>query len=125
VFPYGVSRSRLEKALRDLHIPAYVARDVSDADALVVLHSTYQRRPPKVREAMQRNLPIAIVRSNTYAQLASALRDLFHKPQGGESAEERALREAEEGVEYVLADGGTLRTLAPEQLPAPPAAPTD
>jgi Uncharacterized protein conserved in bacteria, COG3854 len=102
VFPYGVSRSRLEKALRDLHIPAYVARDVSDADALVVLHSTYQRRPPKVREAMQRNLPIAVVRSNTYAQLVSALRDLFHKPQNGESAEERALREAEEGVEYVL-----------------------
>lgn len=103
VFPYGVSRSRLEKALRDLHLPAYVARDVSDADAVVVLHSTYQRRPPKVREAMQRNLPIAVVRSNTYAQLVSALRDLFHKPQSGESAEERALREAEEGVEYVLA----------------------
>ncbi|MDM7461967.1 MAG: R3H domain-containing nucleic acid-binding protein [bacterium] len=102
VFPYGVSRSRLEKALRDLHLPAYVARDVSDADALVVLHSTYQRRPPKVREAMQRNMPIAIVRSNTYAQLVSALRDLFHKPHDGETAEERALREAEAGVEYVL-----------------------
>ncbi|MCS6919293.1 MAG: hypothetical protein NZM28_05945, partial [Fimbriimonadales bacterium] len=103
VFPYGVSRSRVEKALRDLHLPAYVARDVSDADAVVVLHSTFQRRPPKVREALQRNLPIAIVRSNTYAQLVSALRDLFHKPQNGESAEERALREAEEGVEHVLA----------------------
>ncbi len=103
VFPYGVSRSRLEKALRELHIPAYTARDVSDADAMVVLHSTFQRRPPKVREALQRNLPIAIVRSNTYAQLVSALRELFQKPQGGESAEERALREAEEGVEYVLA----------------------
>ena len=103
VFPYGVSRSRLEKALRDLHLPAYVARDVSDADAVIVLHSTYQRRPPKVREAVQRNLPIAVVRSNTYAQLVSALRDLFHKPANGESAEERALREAEEGVEHVLA----------------------
>lgn len=103
VFPYGVSRSRLEKALRDLHLPAYVARDVSDADALVVLHSTYQRRPPKVREAIQRNLPVAVVRSNTYAQLVSALRDLFHKPSNGESAEDRALREAEEGVEHVLA----------------------
>ncbi|MCS7208471.1 MAG: AAA family ATPase [Fimbriimonadales bacterium] len=103
VFAYGVSRSRLEKALRELHLPAYTARDVSDADAMVVLHSTFQRRPPKVREALQRNLPIAIVRSNTYAQLLNALRELFHKPQAGESAEERALREAEEGVEYVLA----------------------
>lgn len=102
IFPYGVSRSRLEKALRDLRVPAYVARDVSDADAMVVLHSTYQRRPPKVREALQKQIPIAVVRSNTYAQLAHALRELFEKPQTDESAEERALREAEEGVEYVL-----------------------
>ncbi|GBC90878.1 MAG: hypothetical protein N2045_04845 [Fimbriimonadales bacterium] len=102
VFPYGVSRSRLEKALRDLRVPAYVARDVSDADAMVVLHSTYQRRPPKVREALQKQIPIAVVRSNTYAQLAHALRELFEKPHTDESAEERALREAEEGVEYVL-----------------------
>ncbi len=103
IFPYGVSRSRLEKALRDLHLPAYVARDVSDADAMVVIHSTFQRRPPKVREALNKQIPIAVVRSNTYAQLASALRDLFHRPQQDESAEERALREAEEGVEHVLA----------------------
>ncbi|GBC94127.1 hypothetical protein HRbin15_02635 [bacterium HR15] len=103
IFPYGVSRSRLEKALRELRIPAYIARDVSDADAMVVIHSTFQRRPPKVREALQRQIPIAIVRSNTYSQLASALRELFERPQADESAEERALREAEEGVEYVLA----------------------
>ncbi len=103
VFPYGVSRSRLEKALRDLHLPAYVARDVSDADAMVVIHSTFQRRPPKVREALNKQIPIAVVRSNTYAQLASALRDLFHRSQNDESAEDRALREAEEGVEHVLA----------------------
>ena len=65
--------------------------------------SPFQRRPPKVREALQRQIPIAIVRSNTYSQLASALRELFERPQADESAEERALREAEEGVEYVLA----------------------
>jgi len=103
IFPYGVSRSRLEKALRELRIPAYIARDVSDADAMVVIHSTFQRRPPKVREALQRQIPIAVVRSNTYSQLANALRELFERPQTDESAEERALREAEEGVEYVLA----------------------
>ncbi|MEN3002305.1 MAG: R3H domain-containing nucleic acid-binding protein [Armatimonadota bacterium] len=103
IFPYGVSRSRLERALRELRVPAYIARDVSDADAMVVIHSTFQRRPPKVREAIQRQIPIAVVRSNTYSQLASALRELFERPQADESAEERALREAEEGVEYVLA----------------------
>ncbi len=102
VFPYGVSRSRLEKALRELRVPAYVARDVGDADAMVVLHSTFQRRPPKVREALDKQIPIAVVRSNTYAQLVSALRDLYGASQADESAEERALREAEEGVEYVL-----------------------
>ncbi|MER3401839.1 MAG: single-stranded DNA-binding protein [Armatimonadota bacterium] len=102
IFPYGVSRTRLEKALRDMRVPAYVARDVADADAMVVMHSTYQRRPPKVREALQKQIPIAVVRSNTYAQLAHAMHELFQKPHTDESSEERALREAEEGVEYVL-----------------------
>jgi stage III sporulation protein SpoIIIAA len=110
IFPYGVSRSRLEKALRELRIPAYIARDVSDADAMVVIHSTFQRRPPKVREALAKQIPIAVVRSNTYSQLASALRELFQQPQTDESAEERALREAEEGVEYVM------RTAQPYEL---------
>jgi len=110
IFPYGVSRSRLEKALRELRIPAYIARDVGDADAMVVIHSTFQRRPPKVREALAKQIPIAVVRSNTYSQLANALRELFQQPQTDESAEERALREAEEGVEYVM------RTAQPYEL---------
>lgn len=105
LFPYGVSRARLEKALRDLRLPVYIARDVHDADAMVVIKATFQRRPPKVREAMTKNIPIVVVRSNTYAQILSALKELQISANGGaplESLEERALREAEEGIEYVL-----------------------
>jgi stage III sporulation protein SpoIIIAA len=103
IFPYGVSRSRLDKALRDLRIPAYVARDVSDADVMLVIKSTFQRRPPKVREAMTKQIPIVVVRSNTYAQIASAMRELQTTDGGAkESTEDRALREAEEGIEYVM-----------------------
>jgi len=93
----------LDKALRDLRIPAYIARDVSDADAMLVIKSTFQRRPPKVREAMAKQIPVVVVRSNTYAQIASAMREL-HMTDGGakENNEDRALREAEEGIEYVL-----------------------
>lgn len=103
IFPYGVSKSRLDKALRDLRIPAYIARDVNDADAMLVIKSTFQRRPPKVREAIAKQIPVVVVRSNTYAQIASAIREL-HVTNGGakENNEDRALREAEEGIEYVL-----------------------
>lgn len=103
LFPYGVSRSRLEKALRELRVAAYIARDVGEADAMIVIKSTFQRHPPKVKEALARQLPIVVVRSNTYSQILSALRELLRGQAGArESAEERALREAEEGVEYVL-----------------------
>ncbi|NUL83167.1 MAG: hypothetical protein HUU60_10650 [Armatimonadetes bacterium] len=100
IFPYGVSRSRLEKALRDLRIPSYIVREPREADVVVAIKSTFQRRPPKVRDAISKHIPIVVVRSNTYAQIAAALRDI--QPNGAADAEERALNEAELGIEQVM-----------------------
>jgi hypothetical protein len=37
IFPYGVARSRLERAINDLRAPAVIARDMDSADAVVAL----------------------------------------------------------------------------------------
>ena len=44
IFPYGVSRSRLDRAIAENRVPAYVARDISDADAVLALKATLQAR---------------------------------------------------------------------------------
>jgi hypothetical protein len=103
IFPYGVSRSRLDRAIAENRVPAYVARDVSEADVVLALKATYKREPGKMREASQRRLPVYVVRSNTYAQIAGSVREIFGL--GVEPAEdddmEAALLEAQEAVDRV------------------------
>ena len=48
------------------------------------------------------DLPVYVIKSNTYVQIASALRDMFQmRDEGGD--EEAAQREAEDAVERVMA----------------------
>lgn len=109
IFPYGVARSRLERAISDLRVPAVIARDMDGADAVVALKAHYRREPGKLREALNRNLPTFVVRSNTYAQLAGVIREMFQIPDMDEEAV--ALRDAEEGVERVLEMGEPVELL--------------
>jgi len=113
VFPYGVSRSRLDRAIRETRVPAYIARDVDEADVVMALKASYRREPGKMREASQRNLPTYIVKSNTYAQIASAVRDMFQLGALEQADPEEALREAEEGIRRAL-DTGEPVELAPQ-----------
>lgn len=104
IFPYGVSRSRLDRAIMESEVPAYIARDVSDADVVVALKATYKREPGKMREAAQKRLPIYMVRSNTYAQIASCIRELFGITTAAISEEdsvESALMETQDAIEMV------------------------
>ncbi len=109
IYPYGVSRSRLERAIRELRVPAQIARDLSDADAIIALKAHYRREPEKLREALGTHIPTFVVRSNTYAQISSVLREMFQQTDLDE--EELALREAEAGVERVLETGEPVELL--------------
>ncbi len=104
IFPYGVSRSRLDRAIAETHVPAFIARDVSDADVVVALKATYKREPGKMREAAQKRLPIYVVRSNTYAQIAGSIREMFGMKGGAVSEEdemESALIETQDAIDRV------------------------
>jgi stage III sporulation protein SpoIIIAA len=103
IFPYGVSRNRLEKAIRDLKVPAALTRTPDTADAIVALKAHYRRAPGKMKEAIEESKPTFVVRSNTQVQIEGVLREMFGA--SGESEEVHALREAEEGVERVSESG--------------------
>jgi len=105
IFPYGVSRSRLDRAIAETHVPAYIARDVVDADVVVALKATYKREPGKMREAAQRRLQVYVVKSNTYAQIAGTIREIFRLAPAAADAEQdetsEALMEAQEAIDLV------------------------
>lgn len=103
IFPYGVSRNRLDKAIRDLRVPATLTKTWDTADVVVALKAHSRREPGKLREAIDSHKPTFVVKSNTQVQIETILREMFGVSQDSEEA--TALREAEEAVEYVQESG--------------------
>ncbi len=106
MFPYGVSRSRLERAIANLRVPAVVSRDMNEADVVIALKATFRREPAKLTEARGKSLGTYVVKSNTYIQIENVVREIF----GIEGAalpsdEESAIQEAEDAIEYVRETG--------------------
>ena len=54
VLPQGISRKRLEQAIRELQLPVIIARDVDEADVVMTLRSEYKQKTPMLREAEER-----------------------------------------------------------------------
>jgi hypothetical protein len=99
ILPMGVSRKRLEQAIRDLQLPAVIARDVDEADVVMTLRTEYRQKPPAVREAEERALPIYVLKTNTVPQMQASLTSIFSLEV---DPREVALREAEEAINLVL-----------------------
>ena len=111
VFPYGVSRSRLERAIRTLRISAFISKDVKDSDVLIALKANYRKEPSKLQEGITRNIPTYVIKSNTYVQIETVLREIFKMPQEI-SEEDVAISQAEEAIEEILNDtSGGLNSL--------------
>src|SRR5207237_287138 len=69
VFPYGVSRTYLEQAVRELRLPVRIQHHVDDADTVLTLKNYYRRKDSPVRAAESTGIPIQVLRSNTVAQI--------------------------------------------------------
>jgi len=103
VFPYGVSRNRLERAIRELHVPGYISKELGEANAVIALKAHERKNVSILQDARRRGLPLYVIKSNTYAQIAGVIRDIFRL---GESDEEAtAIKDAEEAISRVLETG--------------------
>ena len=111
IYPYGVSRNRLEKAIRDLKVPGAISKTWQDADAVVALKAHYRREPGRLKDAIDNNKPTFVVRSNTQVQIDSVIRQMFGMSEDSEEA--LALRETEEGIDRVM-DSGEAVELMPQ-----------
>jgi stage III sporulation protein SpoIIIAA len=110
LFPYGVSRKRLEQAVRELSVPVTVARDLEDADAVVTLRTYYRRKPPALRDAEAGGTPLFVLKTNTLVQMESMLANLYELEA---DPQEAALRETAEAIGLVR-DSGHPVELAPQ-----------
>jgi stage III sporulation protein SpoIIIAA len=100
IFPYGVSRNKIERAVHNLSVGASIARKWDDADVVLTLKSLERKESEKLRAIAAENVPIISIKTNTTAQIMNALKDVFNLP--SIDAEEIALREAGEAIYKVL-----------------------
>jgi stage III sporulation protein SpoIIIAA len=110
VFPFGISRKRLEQAVRELGVPVNVARDLDEADAVVTLRNYYKRKPAALRDAESNGVPIYVLKTNTTLQMENMLASLFDLEA---DPQEAALRETAEAIGLVQASGRSVE-LAPQ-----------
>jgi stage III sporulation protein SpoIIIAA len=110
VLPQGISRKRLEQAVRDLGLPVIIARDVDEADVVMTLRNEYKQKTPLLREAEERAMPIYVLKSNTIPQMQSSLTSIFSLEI---DPREAALRETEDAIEVVLASSEAVE-LSPQ-----------
>ncbi|HEY2916213.1 MAG TPA: R3H domain-containing nucleic acid-binding protein, partial [Candidatus Limnocylindrales bacterium] len=98
VLPQGISRKRLEQAVRELELPVLVAHDVDEADVVMTLRNEYKQKTPLIREAEERAMPIYVLKANTVPQMESSLTSIFALEIDPRDA---ALRETEEAIRVV------------------------
>jgi stage III sporulation protein SpoIIIAA len=110
VLPQGISRKRLEQAIRELQLPVIVARDVDDADVVMTIRSEYKQKTPMVREAEERAMPIYVLKTNTIPQMQASLTSIFALEVDPRDA---ALRETEDAIGVVLDRAETVE-LSPQ-----------
>src|SRR6202008_4012110 len=110
VLPQGISRKRLEQAVRDLGLPVVIARDVDEADVVMTLKNEYKQKTPLLREAEERAMPIYVLKSNTIPQMQSSLTSIFSLEI---DPREAAMRETEEAIGLVL-NGSEPGGLSPQ-----------
>lgn len=115
IFPYAVSRNRLERAIQDLGVKARIVRNWDEADLILTLKGHEKRDSKRLREKAAQNVPVCVIKSNTVTQMENFLRQHFNAPPE-ENAEE-ALREAEEGIQQVLSNAIRTVELSPQSAP--------
>jgi hypothetical protein len=99
VLPHGISRKRLEQAIKELQLPVIIGRDPDEADVVMTLKSEYRQKTTALREAEERGLPIYVLKSNTIVQMEASLTSIFSLEV---DPREAALRETEEAIGVVI-----------------------
>jgi stage III sporulation protein SpoIIIAA len=131
IYPFGVSRNRLEHAIQQLGVPAVIVREPREADLVMTLKNYYRTKPQPIRDAEARGTAVYVLRSNTGLQMESLLTSLLPQairrtapnhangngknddaPSGSDEVSQ-GLYEAEEAISAVM-EGAAPIALAPQ-----------
>jgi len=102
IYPYGVARNRLQQAAHRLGVPAFIARDVSEADMVMTLRAYYRSHQQPITEAEARGVPIYVLRANTINQMEQSLAEIFNLSEGDNQNLNEVTNQTESAIQAVL-----------------------
>ena len=112
IYPYGVSKDRLMRAINDLQVSATIAKTPKEADVVLTLKAHEKRQPRTVKDLADQGLEVAIIRSNTVSQMKAFLMGAFGL-ENQRNEEESAISEVTQAVDKVMNFGKPVE-LAPQ-----------
>jgi len=112
IYPYGISKDRLTRAINDIQVPASIARTPKDADVVLTLKAQEKRQSKTLKDLEEEGLEISVLRSNTVSQMKSFLQQAFGL-EGQTTETDKALVEAEQAIDRVMSFGKPVE-LAPQ-----------
>ncbi len=113
VYPLGLSISRLRESIREAGANVSIAERVEEADVVMTLRPAFRRRPPELRLAESKRLPIVVLKHNTVLQMEKSLRALSRGASPNDAVT-AALSEAEAAISQIHAGRQSSIDLAPQ-----------
>lgn len=119
LFLFGVNRNRIEQMAEEMGIKVNIVGDINDANLFITSKQYYRRKPQKLRDAENGNLPVYVLKNNTPGQIRQLLHSIYpgdneelHQDTGAKSFG-GALYEAESAI-HQIADGAEAIELSPQ-----------
>ncbi len=111
IYPYGIARTRLERAIREKKAPAYITSDIHQADAVIAIRTSVQAKGGKLKD-LGRSVPTVVVKSNTFSQISQAVEEIVRGTAPDADRHQAAATEVSQAIESVLQTGKPVE-LAP------------
>jgi len=112
IYPFGINKSRLEQAVKNMGLPAKVVSSLAGADVLMTSKSYYRRKPQPIRDAEAAGIPIYVLKGNRMPHMERCLASLFEM-EAPEDSFSSAIKEAEEAIAQVM-EGKSAIELSPQ-----------
>jgi len=103
IYPFGVSRERLQEFARSAGASISIVNSVSEANVVLTTKSHFRRRASVILDAEDKGVPIFVLRRNTPAQLTSFLEQIDESQTSSKTNPvNEGSTQAEEGVYRIL-----------------------
>ena len=77
IFPFGVNRGHMERAMRAMQLPAVVALNLDEADLILTTKSKARPGTKIMKSADEHHLPVHVIRKNVSSQIMKFLKYFF------------------------------------------------